>query len=256
MFLVIASVAGWLSVRLAPEAPPTAPTLKIDWNLFRQGAKIFSYAFGSPGVVRPMLGYGLFYYMSTLITVLVTVYAPQDLGANEGVANLIMLLFTFGAGAGAICASFLAKGRSGLGAATIGVGAASIMTLVIILLSGSAAKAGASDVPTLLASTSGIALVVSFVLSAICMGLYIVPLQAAIQRRAPEAERARIMAASNMLNAGAAVLGSLSVAFVTMTGLTATNAFFIVAALQFSIAFYMFQRRQKVTPGLYDEMLD
>ena len=255
VFLVVASVCGWLAVRRAPDAAPTAPDLKIDWNLFRQGAQIFKFAFGSPGVVRPMLGFGLFYYMSTLITVLITVYAPNDLGADEGVANIIMLLFTFGAGAGAICASVLAKGGSGFGAATYGVGAAGVMTLVIIALSGAAAKAGAGNIGELFSSPAGIALAVSFVLCSACMGLFIVPLQAAIQRRAPAEQRSRIMAASNMLNAGSAVLGSLSVAFVTLTGLTATNAFLIIAAIQFSIALYMIRRRQTVTPGLYDEAL-
>lgn len=255
-FLIVASVVGWLAARYAPKAAATAPDLQIDWNFIRQGATIFKFAFSAAGVVRPMLGYALFYFMSTLITVLVTVYVPQDLNANEGVANLIMLLFTFGAGLGAIGATFLAKGRSGLGAATIGVGAAGVMTLVIIALSSSAASpVDGGTVSSLLSKPAGVALIGSFVLSAVCMGLFIVPLQAAIQRRAPEAQRSRIMAAGNMLNAGAAVIGSLSVAVVTLTNLTATNAFFIVAALQFTIAAYMFRRRKMVKPDLYDEAL-
>ena len=130
------------------------------------------------------------------------------------------------------------------------------MTLIIIALSDNAASAVEDGtVSTLLSNPAGVALVVSFVLSAIWMGLFIVPLQAAIQRRAPEAQRSRIMAAGNMLNAGAAVLGSLSVAVVTLTALTATNAFFIVATLQFAIAIYMFRRRKMVKAGLYDEAL-
>ncbi|MEL7487975.1 MAG: MFS transporter, partial [Pseudomonadota bacterium] len=116
-----AAFIGWLFSRKAPPAAATAPDLKLDWNIFRQGREVLGYAFGSPGVVRPMLGFGLFYYISTFVTVFVTVYAPNALGADQNVTNIIMALFTFGAGVGAISASALAKGRSGLGFSTLGI---------------------------------------------------------------------------------------------------------------------------------------
>jgi hypothetical protein len=87
------------------------------------------------------------------------------------------------------------------------------------------------------------------------MGLYVVPLQAATQRRAPSRESARIMAASNMMNAAAAFAGSLSVLIVTQTALDPHTAFLLVAALQASVALYMWVRRRRVPQGLHDETL-
>jgi hypothetical protein len=47
-------------------------------------------------------------------------------------------------------------------------------------------------------------------LLSVCAGLYVVPLYAQLQQNAPPERRARIMAASNLTNAGGMVLASLS----------------------------------------------
>jgi|GEM_PF-5420907 len=100
----------------------------------------------------------------------------------------------------------------------------------------------------------GIAILcVCFALSSAALGLYMVPLQAAAQRRAPPERRARILAAGNMLNALAAMAGSLSVLFVTNTGLSPNNALLFVAALQAAIALYMGWRWRRVPQGLHDD---
>ena len=255
-FLFFAALAGWLFSRKAPPAAATAPDLSLDWNIFRQGAKVFQFALNARGVIRPMLGFGLFYYISTLVTVLVTVYAPQSLGADSSVTNSIMALFTFGAGIGAVSASALAKGRSGLGFSTVGVAAAGCVSVLIFSLTAPVAAAGPHTLASFFSAPAGVALAACFVVCAGCMGLYIVPLQAAMQRRAPAAQRARIMAASNMLNALAAMMGSLSVLVVTTTSIAPETALLAVAVIQLAIALYMFRRKRMVEPGLFDEMLE
>jgi hypothetical protein len=92
-------------------------------------------------------------------------------------------------------------------------------------------------------------------LAAAAMGFYVVPLQAATQRRAPPAERGRILAVSIMANAAAAMLGSLSIFAVTRSGLDPSSAFLFVALIQLAVAAYMVRRRMRVPPGLFDEAL-
>jgi len=254
-FLLVASALGWFAVRGAPKAAATAPDLKIDWNIFRQSTRIIGFALKAPGVARPMAGLGLFYFVSTLVTVLVPLYARDSLGASGAVATAIMGCFAIGAGLGAIGASLLSKSRNGLGFSAFGIAAASVATLLVVFSTGAAATSGASTVGALFGSPAGVFLAVLFGLSSAFSGLFIVPLQAAMQRRAPAAQRARIMAASNMVNAGMAFLGSNAVLIVTRTSVSPTQAFLIVAALQLAIAIYMIHRRQTVPHGLYDKTL-
>ena len=254
--LFAAAFCGWLAILMAPRAPATEPTLKLDWNIFVQAFRIVGFAFKAPGVARPTLGTAFFWFVSTLVTVNVTFYARSSLGGDEALTTTIMGLFAVGAGIGAMTASMLSKRRSGLGFSTLGIALAAVSTVAVYALTGAAAspEPGAS-VRLLLDSPAGFTLGLSFLASAAFMGLYVVPLQAATQRRAPSRESARIMAASNMMNAAAAFAGSLSVLVVTQTALDPHTAFLLVAALQASVALYMWVRRRRVPQGLHDETL-
>lgn len=256
--LVAASLTGWLSILRAPRAPPDAPDLVLNWNGFRQAVRMIGFAYSSPGVSRPISGVAIFYFMSTPITVLLPIYARDTLNADATVATAIMGLFAIGAGIGAMSAASLSRARSGLGFSTLGVSLASLTSLIIIGLSGLiAANPSASPLNAFefARRPEGLALALTFCLSAGVMGLYIVPLQAAIQRRAPAEKRARIMAAGNMLNAAAAISGSLSALWITRTDLDVQHAFFVLFTLQFGIALYMVYRSRTTADGLYDESL-
>ena len=253
VILLVASLAGWLAIRNAPHGAPNSPDLRFDWNPFQQGARIFSYAFRAPGVVRPVLGAAFFFYTSTLVTLLIPLYVKSTLQADELTATMIMGLFAIGAGVGALAAASLTRRRSGLGFSTFGIAGAAALTLLIFVLTQFARNAPGGG--TLTASAAGIALAIAFCLTSALMGIFIAPLQAAMQRRAPPAERARILAASNMANAAAAIFGSLSILAVTQGGLPPDRAFLIVAALQSAVAAYMVWRKRRVPEGLHDDTL-
>ncbi len=253
--LIAAATAGFLSILKAPQAEPNDPELKVDWNIPKQTVRILAFAFKAPGVGRPMLGLGLFFYISTFVTVLAPFYARDSLDAGEGVATAIMGLFAIGAGIGAIAASTLSKGRSGLGFSTAGVAGAGLMTVLIFLLTPFAHGAGVNNASALLSTPLGLALALGFTLNSALMGVFIAPLQAAVQRRAPSEMRSRIIAANNITNAIAATAGSLSVLVVTRTSLSANDAFLLLAATQIGAALYMWRRRSIAPDGLYDEAL-
>lgn len=250
------SLAGYAAALRAPHAPAGAPDLKLDFNPFVQTMRMLGLAFAAPGVGRPLLGAALFYYATTLLTVLTPLFAKSVLNANESVATAIMGLFALGAGGGAVTAALLSKGTTGLGFSTLGMSLAACASVVVFVVTGALPQ---TEMPRgldfLTSEPAGRICAIAFVLAAAAMGLFVVPLQAAMQRRAPVETRARIMAAGNMANAAAAMAGSLSVLAVTRLDFTARDAFLCVAILQAAVAAYMLVRRERVRPGLYDEML-
>ena len=253
--LFVAALIGWTASLFAPKAKANAPSLHIDWNIFTQSFRIFQFAFRAPGVIRPMTGIAFFYFTSTNITVLTPIYVRDALHGPGAAANLIMGLYAIGAGAGALSASFLSKGRSGLGLSAFGIFAATAVTIAAVCLTPIVAQEQAHALDLFVRSRFGVALAVCLTLSATFMSLYIVPLQAAMQRRAPAETRSRIMAASNMSNAAAAAAGSLFALVVTQTSVSSPQAFLIVAALQLLVLGYMTARRINAPSGLHDDAL-
>jgi len=254
LVLVAAAAAGWLASLAAPPAAANAPDLRIDWNPFSQSALILRFAFVSPGVTLPLLGAAFFFFASTLVTVLTPLYVRLALGADEMTATAIMGVFAIGAGLGALASAALSKRRSGLGFSAFGISAASVCAIAVYALTGAVTASGEAPqtIAALIADPAGVGLLAAFGASAVCMGLFVVPLQAAAQRRAPSDKRGRIMAASNMLNAAAAIAGSLSVLLVTRGVVGPASAFLLVAALQGAVALLMAWRKMKLDAGLYD----
>ncbi len=255
--LFSASLIGWLAILFAPKARADAPDLHLDWNPITQAFRILNFAFSSPGVARPMLGAAFFYFISTLVTVLAPLYGRVTLGADEAVATAIMGVFAIGAGLGAMTSAALSKKRSGLGFSALGISLAGAAAFGVYFLSGLVppAEGETRGIAFLFGSLEGRLLTGAFCLSAAFMGLFVVPLQAAVQRRAPAQVRSRIMAASNMMNAAAAFIGSLFVIVIAQPPLGPREAFLFVAAIQILLAAYMLRRRASVPRDLYDEML-
>lgn len=251
--LFFAALAGWLMIRLAPPAGADDPAHRIDWNILTQFINQARHVIDEPPVIHPMLGIALFFFISTAVTIAVPLYAKDTLNADGTVATAIMGLFAIGALVGAVISAMLSKKRTGLGFASGAMIIAAIATVALFFASSGFAQEGPqAGAGEFFSRPHGLLLAGLFMTCSAAMGVYTVPLQAAVQRRAKPQHRARIMAAGNMLNALTAGAGSLSVASVTGTALAPHEAFLGIAALQAAIAVYMVIRRRNMPEGLYD----
>lgn len=255
--LIGASTIGFLAALQTPFAAANEPGLRLNFNGLSQTVRMFRFVFESRGVAPPLLGVGVFYLLSTAITVLIPLYGRDALHATPFVWAALNGLFAIGAGLGAIAAASLPKGRSGLGASSFAITGAGVTCFMIYLLTPIAA--GTANAPLRLGglfdSVASASLVGLLVLTAAFAGVYIAPLQAAMQRRAPPTIRARIMGASVFTNAAFAICGSLSLLAITTNGADPRVAFIAVGVVMLSIAAIMYLRRRRLPEGLYDEML-
>lgn len=255
--LIGAATIGFLAALRAPFAAANDPDLTLSFNGFAQTLAMFRLVFSSPGVAPPLLGVGVFYLFSTAVTVIIPIYGRDALHATPLVWAALNGLFAIGAGLGAVTAASLPKNRSGLGVSTIGIASAGLMGFFVYFLTPMAAgtQAAPLGLADLFSSAPGVMLVGVLILTSALSGVYIAPLQAAMQRRAPPAVRARIMAASAFANAAFAIPGSLSLLAITATGADTRLAFVAVGIAMLVIAGIMFHRRRTLPEGLYDDML-
>lgn len=255
--LIAASTFGWLASLRTLRAGANDPDLKISFNWFGQIARMAHIVKEARGVAPPLFGVAVFFLLSTAVTVLTPLYARDALNADSLTATILNGLFAIGAGLGAIFAAGLAKGRSGLGYSTFSIGLAGVFSLLVYFFSPfAAAPAGETMKAVSLVTTApGIVLSLLFIATSALMGVYIAPLQAAVQRRAPPAYRARIMAAGAFMNAAFAIPGSLSTFAITNTGADPSLVFPAIAAAMLAIAALMLHRRRSLPEGLFDEVL-
>lgn len=255
--LVLAAFFGWLAVLRAPAAGANAPGLRLDFNALSQTLAMFRYVREAPGVTPVLLGIGFFYMASTAVTVIVPLYGRDALYADPLIWTALNGLFAVGAGIGAIAAASIAKGRTGLGHSTVAIFCAGLTLFAVFFITPFAA--GAPDAPISIgrffSRPGGILLALGLIATSAFAGVYIAPLQAALQRRAPAETRARIMAASVFTNAAFAIPGSLSVLAITETDLNPRAALPAIAAAMVGVSAIMMWRKHALPAGLYEEDL-
>lgn len=255
--LVGAALIGWIAALNTPYAAANDPDLKLSFNGVTQTVAMFRLAFRSPGVGPALIGIGVFYFLSTAVTVAVPLYGRDALHAAPLVWAALNGLFAIGAMIGAVGAASLAKGRTGFKFSTAGIITAGIMSFAIVAVTPFAA--GTPDTPLtlngLFSAPAGLVVVFLFVATSALSGVYIAPLQAALQRRAPAPIRARILAASIFANAAFAIPGSLSILFVTGNNVNPALVFAGIGLAMIAIGVVMIHRWRTMPAGLYEEAL-
>ncbi len=258
LILITAALIGMVAVSFIPNRPADQPTLSIDYNIFRQYGRMIRYIAAEPPVVRPLLGAAMFFFFAAAVTVTVPYFARDVLHGDGQVATAIMICFMVGSLMGAAMAASLAKGKSGLNFSAISLLLSILSTLAVVLIAELSSRTAPENLYTIsefMGSAYGIAVFIAFTFSSAFTAMYIVPLQAAIQRRVLPTHRARIMAAGNVLNAAAAFIGAMLVLLVTANIVPPHILFVAISGLQFLVFVYMMKRKRAVPEGLFDEML-
>ena len=243
---------------MAPTAAPNAPDLAIDLNIISQGRRLIGYAIHERGVIRPVLAVAFYWSAGAFVTVALPLFVRDTLGGDESATTMLTAMFAIGAAVGAGIASVLSKGRSGLGYSAGGVVIATVSVFIVFALGASFAPMADAELrggAEFFADWRAIVIAMFFFIAATAMAVFAVPMQAAVQRRAPSEKRSRILAANNMINAAGATIGSWLVLFVTRTSIDPVYVFLALGVTLAAIAAYMIKRRSAVPDGLYDEVL-
>lgn len=204
--LVLLSILGWITALYIPPAPASSPDLMLTKNPLRETWAIVKTSLHLPKLPLVILGHAGFWIVSTLIVGQMPAFVKDVLHANPPVFTFFFTLFSVGIGAGALIVRRLLKDT--LDGRFVALG-----TLGLALgLTALGVTAQNADVPAtlipFLANTTGLILTAELVWISVFAGIFIVPLNALLQHRAPEDQRARVIAASNVCDSGGIVLAS------------------------------------------------
>ena len=242
--VVIVSVLGYLASRAIPAASAAMPQLKLDWNILRQSWLIMKLGLGQrPAVSRSLVGNSWFWFLGAVYLTQIPAYAKEWLYGDESVVTLILTVFSVGIALGSMLCERMSGHKVEIGLVPFGSIGLTVFGIALWWFSGGFPEAAeAHDWLAVLSYQQAWWILGSILGIGLFGGFYIVPLYALIQSRTVEHERARVIAANNILNALFMVLSAIvSILFLTVVELSIPQLFLTISLMNIAVNSYIFK---------------
>lgn len=229
--LVICSLIGLVASYYIPPSGPFEPELTLDANLPRQTGKLIAHGFAHPVTRRAILASSWFWLIGATYFSQFPVFTQQTLLGSEEVITLLLTAFSIGIAAGAIASHRLARGvitPAYVPYALIGI---TLFTVDLYIASSGLSHGEPIGAALFVSQFETLRVLFDLVMIALCGGLFIVPLNSLLQLYTQPQQRARIIAANNVLNAAFMTLSSGGIALLLWLEVGIPEIFLLVAAL-------------------------
>jgi 1-acyl-sn-glycerol-3-phosphate acyltransferase len=235
------AVGGWIASRGVPSAPAQATDLRFDWNPLRETVQLVSIVRENRTVFLSILGISWFWLYGELFLAQFPGLTRDVLGGSEGVATLLLALFSIGVALGCVLCERLSGGTVELGLVPFGSIGLSFFALDLFF-----ATRGLSPVQppvgwrSFLTQVHHWRILADLVLIGAFGGFFIVPLQALVQQRSAPGHRSRVIAGNNILNAIFIVLAAVLGIVLRHWGLSIPQLILWTALVNAAVAIYVY----------------
>jgi MFS family permease len=225
---------GLLTGRQVPPAPPSADCAPPDWHVLRASVSLVS---ATMHVRRLFLAICSISFFWTIGLVLISIFPPlvkNVLGADEQVASMFIGIFSVGIAIGSVLINRLLKSEVSARFAPASVLAMGAFVVMLKFVAGHWGRHSGGELTTLgnfLSHPGSAAMIAALLGVAICGGMFVVPLYAFLTTTVPKSETARTVAANNIVNSGAMVVGAVVSIALTSFGIGPVSQLWLVAAM-------------------------
>ncbi|MFH6568559.1 MULTISPECIES: MFS transporter [Pseudomonas] len=244
--VVIISVAvlGYLASRAIPGAPADTPQLRLNWNIFSESWATLRMGLNqTPAVSRSVVGNSWFWFVGAIYLTQIPAYAKEWLYGDETVVTLILTVFSVGIALGSLLCEKLSGRKVEIGLVPFGSFGLTVFGLLLWWHSGSMPQnIQPNDWLSVLGFSQAWWVLFDILGLGVFGGFYIVPLYALIQSRTAPSERARVIAANNILNALFMVVSALiTILLLSVAKLTIPELFLVVSLMNIAVNTYIFK---------------
>ncbi|MFH0298615.1 acyl-[ACP]--phospholipid O-acyltransferase [Bradyrhizobium sp. 31Argb] len=236
------SVLSWAFAARIPATTPSAPELAITANPWTSTVRLLKSLYAEPRLWDGMVIVSWFWLAGAVVLSLLPALIKEGVGGTEGVVTLCLATFAIGIATGSLIAAQLSHVRPNLALVPIGAIIMGVVGLDLAAVIGATVPGNGVTAAAFATSFGGLHMLVGFFLFAIGGGLFVVPAFAAVQAWTAPSERARIIAAGNILQAGFMVVGSLFVALLQYAGLSIAWIFFGLAVASFGSVWFVLKK--------------
>ncbi len=232
--VVLTAIIGYFSGRQVPPAPPERAETGIDWHILRSSIALVKGTMHIRKLFLAIASISFFWTIGAVLFIQFPPLAKNVLYADKEVASLFLAIFSIGIAIGSVAINRLLKGQVSAKYAPASVIFMGLFVVAFhfVCLNWDATGDGAlysirsfvvhDDAWLLLGSLLGIA---------VAGGMFVVPLYAFLTTTVPRDQTARTVAANNIVNSGAMVVGSVIALGLSAAGITIVNQLLLGAAM-------------------------
>ena len=236
--VLVVALIGRVAGGFVPSAPPADdkeipgyPQRGMDWHIVRASITLVRATLHIPRLFLAIVAISFFWAMGAVLTAQFFPLVKNALGANPTVGTLFLATFSVGIAIGSVAVNWLLKGQV---AARYAPASALAMGLFVLDLyrrvKGWPDSGGELVGMTLFLTMPNSWMVLVDLLGvAIAGGMFVVPLYAFLTTTVPKSETARTIAANNIVNSGAMVVGSAIYIGLVAAGVTVAETLLIVS---------------------------
>ncbi len=211
--VVLTACIGYVTSRQVPPAPPYQHGQAVDWHLIRSSIALVRNTMHQREVFYAILAISFFWTIGAVLFIQFPPLAKNVLFASKEVASLFLVIFSIGVAIGSVAINALLKGDVSARHAPLSViamgGCVGLFWFLCRQWSVEVPDQGLMDVGEFVAQPLALLVLLALLLIAIAGGMFVVPLYAFLTTKCDPAQAARMVAANNIVNSGAMVLGSL-----------------------------------------------
>lgn len=255
--IVLTALIGYATSRFVPDAPAQGETVPLDWNVFTSSARLIRSSMKSPQVFYAIVSISFFWTIGAVLFIQFPPLAKNTLLASKEVASLFLVIFSIGVAVGSVAINKLLKGEvsARFAPASVLVMGAFVVGFYLVARSWDpGAEPGLLGVRDFIAHPGAPLLMLMLFGIALSGGMFVVPLYAFLTTKVAPDQAARTIAANNIVNSGAMVVGSLLTVGLSAAGVPITEHLLLSAAMCL-VSAWLAQRLHAVEDQPVDEHL-
>jgi acyl-[acyl-carrier-protein]-phospholipid O-acyltransferase / long-chain-fatty-acid--[acyl-carrier-protein] ligase len=252
LLLVAVAATGYAASRCIPTAPPAAPGLALDANIARDSWQLMRRIGAERALMVPILGLSWFWLIGANFLAQLPALTKDVVGGDEQVVTLFLTAFSVGIALGSMLCARLLKGEISLRLVPVGALGISVFSIDLFFAAGALAPPAGRlmSVGEFAAGAADWRVFADLLLVAVAAGIYTVPLYAALQVRSTVAERSRVIAASNIMNALFMVVGALWAVALLAAGVGVRGVLLTGGLANLAVVGYAARLRLRGAPAL------
>ena len=231
--LIVAAI-GWFSGRQVAPAPREGPPLRINWNPFTASWRLIAATMHIRRLFLAIVSISFFWTIGAVLIIIFPPLVKNVLTTTQQVAALFTATLSIGIAIGSVVINTMLRGNISAKYAPASVVAMGVSVVAFSLLVRTwipAANGHLYDWTEFVARPRAVPIMLSLMAIAITGGMFVVPLYAFLTTTVEKDQTARTVAANNVVNSTAMVIGAVTVIGVTALGVTPEDMLFLVAGM-------------------------
>jgi MFS family permease len=232
--VIITAVIGRIAAQYVPYAPPEVdgPSSKVDWNIIRSSWRLVSATLHIRRLFLAIMAISFFWGVGAILTAQFPPMVKSGLGGDPSVATMFTAVFSVGIAIGSVVINMMLKGKVSAKYAPISVILMGLCVLALWWNVKDWPHAGAElmDYKAFLSIAQGDYILLSLLGISVFGGMFVVPLYAFLTTTVHKSETSRTIAANNIVNSGAMVIGVIIYGLLVQMNISIADTLFMVAA--------------------------